>query len=142
MSSSTSGDRFYSWRNRIVFVSNLPFGYKAQDLLLLFRQFGRCFRVDLARNHQDGRSRGFCYVEFERQEHAKIAVTYLDNAEVEGRFLRAEIAQFPPDELLKVYFPFLIPDTKQLLSSALRRTATSRSRLLGHHHLRRRIQKQ
>jgi RNA recognition motif-containing protein len=116
-----SEDRRYSWRNRIVFLSNIPFHYKAQDILLMLRQFGRCFRVDLARNHQDGRSRGFCYVEFEKAESAQIATQYLDNAELDGRYLRAELAQFPPDDLVNMYAFFLTPDIRPRRASGPRR---------------------
>jgi hypothetical protein len=96
-------DRSYSWKNRIVFVSNVPFHYKAQDLLLIMRQFGRCFRVDLSRNPQDGRSRGFAFVEFEKRQHARIAAEYLDGAEIDGRYLRAELSEFPPNQLVDMY---------------------------------------
>ena len=70
--SEKARDRFYSWSGRIVFVSNIPFHLKAQEVMLLMRQFGRCFRVDLARN-AEGKSRGFCFVEFERSERAEMA---------------------------------------------------------------------
>jgi RNA-binding motif X-linked protein 2 len=116
------GDRFYSWRNRIVFVSNVPFHYKAQDLLLMLRQFGRCFRVDLARNQDTGKSRGYAYVEFENQENARIAVEYLDNAEIDGRYIRAELAEFPPSELVDMCPSALTPDTRRPPGSAPRST--------------------
>lgn len=95
-------DRFYSWKERIVFVSNIPFHYKAQDVMLVMRQFGRCFRVDLART-EDGKSRGFCFVEYEKRESAALAAKYLDGAHFDNRFLRAEISKFPPDALVDIY---------------------------------------
>ena len=98
---SSRKDRFYSWRERIVFVSNIPFHYKAQDVMLMLRQFGRCFRVDLARN-ANGKSRGFAFIEFETREGAALAAEYLDGAQLDDRFLRAEISQFPPDELVEM----------------------------------------
>lgn len=98
---SSRKDRFYSWRDRIVFVSNIPFHYKAQDVMIMLRQFGRCFRVDLARN-ANGKSRGFAFIEFETREGAALAAEYLDGAQLDDRFLRAEISQFPPDELVEM----------------------------------------
>jgi hypothetical protein len=41
-------------------------------------------------------------------------VTYLDNAEIDGRYLRAELAKFPPDELVNMYRLFITPDIKRL----------------------------
>ena len=100
--SEKAHDRFYSWSGRIVFVSNIPFHLKAQEVMLLMRQFGRCFRVDLARN-AEGKSRGFCFAEFERSERAEMAAKYLDGAQLEGRYLRAEISKYPPDPLVEIY---------------------------------------
>ena len=96
-------NRFYSWRDRIVFVSSIPFHFKAQDIMIMLKQFLRCFRVDLARNGFGG-SRGFAFIEFEKADNAKIAAEYLDGAEIDGRFLRAEISKNPPDELIEMYF--------------------------------------
>lgn len=95
-------DLFYSWLGRIVFVSNIPFHLKAQEVMLLMRQFGRCFRVDLARN-EAGKSRGFCFAEYEKKESAELAAKYLDGAQLEDRFLRAEISKRPPDQLVDIY---------------------------------------
>ena len=95
-------DRFYSWKGRIVFVSNIPFHCKAQDVLLVMRQFGRCFRVDLVRG-EDGKSRGFGWAEFEKKESAERAAKWLDGAQFYDRFLRAELAENPPDDLIEVY---------------------------------------
>lgn len=76
------------------------------------RQFGRCFRVDLARS-SEGKSRGYAFVEFENAESAAIAAEYLDGSELDGRFLRAEISNFPPDDLIEMYFYFLTPDIEK-----------------------------
>ena len=94
-------ERQYSWRSRIVFISNIPFFLKAQDVLVVMRQFGRCFRVDLARG-ENGKSKGFAFCEFENQEDARTAVEYLDSAKLEGRPLRAEISDSPPDDLISM----------------------------------------
>lgn len=69
--------------------------------MIMLRQFGRCFRVDLARN-ANGKSRGFAFIEFETREGAALAAEYLDGAQLDDRFLRAEISQFPPDELVEM----------------------------------------
>jgi len=74
--------------------------------MVIMRQFGRCFRVDLARNGL-GQSKGFAFVEFEKQEDAKIAVEQLDTATLENNHLRCEISEFPPDELITMYVYFL-----------------------------------
>ena len=101
-SDTVKKDKLYSWRGRIMVLYNVPTYYKAQDILLMCRQFGRIFRVDLARNEL-GKSRGFAYCEFERQDAARMAVKYLDGGECDGRALRAELADLPPNELVKMY---------------------------------------
>ncbi|KAH0793226.1 telomere maintenance protein [Histomonas meleagridis] len=94
-------ERSYSWRNRIVFVSNIPYKFKAQDVMLMLRQFGRCYRVDLSRDGI-GESRGYAFAEFETPEGARNAAEYLDGAELDGRYLRAEISVKPPNELIEM----------------------------------------
>lgn len=94
--------RFYQWPGRIVFISNIPFKLKAQDVMLICKQFGRCFRVDLEKNAL-GQSKGIAFVEFETREAANICVEQLDSASLRANFLRAEIANFPPDDLIEVY---------------------------------------
>lgn len=99
-------ERKYSWKGRIVFLSNIPYCYKAQDLLVIMRQFGRVFRCDLSRA-ENGKSKGFAFIEFEKVESAKLAVEYMDTATLLNKNLRCEISEFPPDELVEMYV-FLI----------------------------------
>ena len=94
--------------------------------MLLLRQFGRCFRVDVTRD-ANGRSRGFGFIEFETREGASLAAEYLDGAEIENRHLRAEIAQFPPDELIEMYiFVFLTSDIRPQLENEQQKIARTR----------------
>lgn len=69
--------------------------------MLLFRQFGRCFRVDLARS-EIGKSRGLAFAEFEKTDSARLAVEYLDGAQIDNQHLRVELSQYPPDDLVKM----------------------------------------
>lgn len=94
--------KYYKWSGRIVYLSNIPFKVKAQDIMLICKQFGRCYRVDLAKNGI-GQSRGFAFIEFETQEAAQICVEQLDTAQLRENHLRCEIADFPPNDLVDVY---------------------------------------
>lgn len=94
--------RFYKWKDRVIVISNIPFNYKAQDVLVICRQFGRCFRADLPKNEL-GKSKGMAFVEFESAETAKIAVEQLDGATLADRNLRCELSDSPPPELIEIY---------------------------------------
>lgn len=106
-------DKKYSWQGRIVFVSNMNYHWRAQDIMIIMRQFGRVYRVDLGRNKL-GRSTGYAFIEFADQEHAKTAVKYMDQAEYQGRFIRCELAKFPPQELIEMYVFILITVIEKL----------------------------
>ncbi|EAY01377.1 hypothetical protein TVAG_324910, partial [Trichomonas vaginalis G3] len=92
----------YQWKGRIVFISNIPHQYKAQEIMVICRQFGRCFRVDEAKNEL-GKPKGIAFVEFEKHEGAQNCCEQLDGAILSGRNLRAELSEFPPPELIEIY---------------------------------------
>ena len=98
-------ERKYSWRGRIVFLSNIPYVYKAQDVMIIMKIFGRVFRVDLARS-DNGKSKGFAFIEFEKQEDARTAVDQMDTAQLLNKRLRCEISERPPPELIDMYVLF------------------------------------
>jgi RNA recognition motif-containing protein len=48
-----------------IFISNLPFTFSEVDLAVLLEYYGKVGSLNLARNPQDGKSRGFAFVEME-----------------------------------------------------------------------------
>jgi len=73
-----------------VFVRNLPFSVKWQELKDKFREAGRIVRADIKTN-DDGRSKGCGTVTFESPDDANRAVSLFNQSRMEGRELEVRI---------------------------------------------------
>jgi len=89
--------RFYQMGKKL-FVGNLPWKFRWQDLKDLFKQHGEVVFARVVRDRETGKSRGFGFVEFENEEDAAKAKEALNGAEVEGRTIRVDDAQERPAE--------------------------------------------
>lgn len=76
-----------------VFVKNLPWSVKWQDLKDLCKEYGTVIRVDLAQ--KNGRSQGYCTIEFADKESQETCINNLNDHELEGRVLVAKIDEEP-----------------------------------------------
>jgi RNA recognition motif-containing protein len=70
-----------------VFVGNLPFSARWQDLKDLFKEVGDVIRADVKVDEYSGRSRGFGMVYFATQEDVQTAIERFNNYEMDGRRL-------------------------------------------------------
>lgn len=84
------GDRGGGVPGAKVFVRNLPFSVKWQDLKDKFREAGRIVRADIKTN-DDGRSKGCGTVTFESPDDANRAVSLFNQSRMEGRELEVRI---------------------------------------------------
>ncbi|VVM05186.1 hypothetical protein MAMC_00458 [Methylacidimicrobium cyclopophantes] len=73
--------------NRRLYVGNLPFSHREEDVRALFSQHGKVTEVNLIIDRMTGQSRGFAFVTMESPEEAKAAIDKLHGAKVEGRSL-------------------------------------------------------
>src|SRR5260370_19038176 len=71
-----------------LFVGNMSFETKEEDLRALFEPFGQIARVHIAVDRETGRSRGFGFVEMSNDAEATQAMTALDGKAVNGRNLK------------------------------------------------------
>lgn len=76
-----------------VYVGNLPFKSVEADLEEMFAACGSITKVNVVRDRETGRSRGFAFIEFDTESSAQNAVDQLNGKEVEGRPLRVNIAK-------------------------------------------------
>jgi RNA recognition motif-containing protein len=76
-----------------VFVGNLNFGTTESDLRSLFEQFGEVGTVDIPKDRDSGRARGFAFVEMINEEEANKAIAALNGQEVNGRALNVNEAR-------------------------------------------------
>ncbi|MDZ7379635.1 MAG: RNA-binding protein [candidate division KSB1 bacterium] len=70
-----------------IFVSNIPFAAKPEDVRKLFEPFGTVGRVNLITDRETGRPRGFGFVEMPNASEAQAAIAALQNVKMEGRQL-------------------------------------------------------
>jgi ribosomal protein S18 len=68
-----------------LFISNLDFEVTSEQLRSLFEEIGPSISVVVASDRETKRSKGFAFVEMEREEDAKKAIETLNNRTVNGR---------------------------------------------------------
>ena len=68
-----------------LYVGNLPFKVREEDLMALFQQAGTVQSVNIIRDKFSGQSRGFGFVEMASDEEAQKAVETLNGHSLENR---------------------------------------------------------
>ena len=68
-----------------IYVGNLSYSVKEQDLEDLFAEFGAITSVKLITDTHSGRSKGFAFVEMAESASGEEAIAALDGTEYEGR---------------------------------------------------------
>lgn len=71
---------------RTLYVGNLPWATKAEDLTEAFSAYGEVLSSRIISDRQTGRSRGFGFVEV-RDEDAEAMISALNGAEFGGRVI-------------------------------------------------------
>lgn len=75
-----------------IYVGNIPFTTKEEDLRSLFSDFGDVLSASVISDRETGRSRGFAFVEMEAADATK-AIEALNNKEYNGRTLKINEAR-------------------------------------------------
>ncbi|VDN21088.1 unnamed protein product [Gongylonema pulchrum] len=78
--------------SRSIFVGNLPYSAREQDVANFFWQCGPVTNVRIVLDRDTGRPRGFGFCEFETEEAAELAIGSMNHAEFMGRQLRVDRA--------------------------------------------------
>ena len=77
---------------RTLYVGNLPWGTRAEDLAEAFSRFGEVLDSRIITDRQTGRSRGFGFVEV-KDEDADGMIEGLNGTELGGRVITVNEAQ-------------------------------------------------
>jgi len=75
-----------------IFVGNLDFSSREEELRVLFEGYGAVERVNILTDRDTGRSRGFGFVEMNADSEADAAIAALDGRDWNGRALRVNEA--------------------------------------------------
>jgi RNA recognition motif-containing protein len=78
---------------RKLYVGNLPYETNEDDLQALFAQAGGVESVNVMRDRETGRARGFAFVEMVSDEDAQQAITQLNEQPFGGRRLTVNEAR-------------------------------------------------
>lgn len=76
-----------------IYVGNLDYNITSDDLQELFEEFGTVNSAVVIVDRETRRSKGFGFVEMEREEEAHTAIEELDGAEFEGRTIKVNEAR-------------------------------------------------
>jgi RNA recognition motif-containing protein len=79
-----------------MFVGGLPFSTTDDELRELFAAHGAVASANVVRDRESGRSKGFGFVEFEKEDEGKAAEKALNGSEVGGRTI--SVAEARPKE--------------------------------------------
>lgn len=76
-----------------LYVGNLPFTTTEEDLRTLFEQAGKVTAVDLIKDRDSGRSKGFAFVTMATQVEAEKAIATFNGYSMNNRELKVNIAR-------------------------------------------------
>ena len=76
-----------------IFVGNLDFSTREDDLRQLFAQFGNVDRVSMMTDRDTGRSRGFAFVEMTNTADGEKAIAALNGTQLGGRTISVNEAR-------------------------------------------------
>jgi cold-inducible RNA-binding protein len=76
-----------------IFVGNLSFNTKEEELRQLFEPFGQVDRVSILTDRDTGRSRGFGFVEMSNNDDGEKAITALNGSQLGGRTINVNEAR-------------------------------------------------
>jgi RNA-binding motif protein, X-linked 2 len=81
-----------------LYVGGLPNDLSEGDVAIIFSQYGNPTHLNLIRDKETGKSRGFGFVKYEDQRSCDLAVDNLGGAEVLGRMLRVDHTRYKRKE--------------------------------------------
>jgi RNA recognition motif-containing protein len=76
-----------------IFVSNLNFKVRSEDLKTLFSQYGEVVSTKVITDKFSGRSRGFGFVEMKNDGDGQKAIDELNAKDYEGRTISVSVAK-------------------------------------------------
>eukprot|EP00232_Nephroselmis_pyriformis_P006232 CAMPEP_0182892302 /NCGR_PEP_ID=MMETSP0034_2-20130328/23795_1 /TAXON_ID=156128 /ORGANISM="Nephroselmis pyriformis, Strain CCMP717" /LENGTH=152 /DNA_ID=CAMNT_0025025975 /DNA_START=39 /DNA_END=494 /DNA_ORIENTATION=+ len=91
----SGGGESASWhakfaKSAYIFAGGLSFDLTEGDILAVFAQYGEITDVNLCRDIDTGKSKGFAFVAYEDQRSTTLAVDNLNGARVAGRTMQVQ----------------------------------------------------
>ena len=76
-----------------IYVGNLSYRVTEDELQQLFAEYGSVVNVNIIKDKYTGQSKGFGFVEMEKQAEAEEAIKRLDGSSVNGRNIQVNQAR-------------------------------------------------
>lgn len=97
-----------SWHNdyrdtAFIYIGGLPYNVSEGDVITVFSQYGNPNYLNLIRDKETGKSKGFCFLRYEDQRSTDLAVDNLGGANVMGRMLRVDHTRYKPKDGEEIY---------------------------------------
>lgn len=73
-----------------IFIGGIPLDVSEGDVVTIFSQYGNPTHINMVRDKETGKSKGFAFLKYEDQRSCDLAVDNLGGAEVLGRMLRVD----------------------------------------------------
>ncbi|OCK85216.1 hypothetical protein K432DRAFT_377813 [Lepidopterella palustris CBS 459.81] len=77
-----------------IYIGGLPFELSEGDIITIFSQFGEPVFINLVRDKETGKSKGFAFLKYEDQRSTDLAVDNLGGATIMGRMLRVDHTRY------------------------------------------------
>lgn len=77
-----------------IYIGGLPFDLTEGDVVTIFSQFGEPVYVNLIRDKDSGKSKGFAFLKYEDQRSTDLAVDNLGGTTVMGRVLKVDHTRY------------------------------------------------
>ncbi|KAL0832772.1 hypothetical protein ABMA28_000937 [Loxostege sticticalis] len=90
-----SGKSKTSWHDQYrdsawIFVGGLPYDLTEGDVICVFSQYGEIVNINLVRDKETGKSRGFAFICYEDQRSTILSVDNLNGIKILGRTIRVD----------------------------------------------------
>jgi nucleolar protein 15 len=86
----------------VIYLGHIPYGFFEPQMRAFFSQFGKVTRLRLSRNKKTGRSKHYCFIEFEDRDVARIAAEAMNGYMMFGKRLVAKLLE--PEEVHPLTF--------------------------------------
>ncbi|KAK2796511.1 hypothetical protein FQN50_009524 [Emmonsiellopsis sp. PD_5] len=81
-----------------IYIGSLPYELSEGDILTIFSQYGEPVHLNLVRDKETGKSKGFAFLKYEDQRSTDLAVDNLGGASVLGRLIRVDHVRYKRGE--------------------------------------------
>lgn len=73
-----------------IFVGGLPYDLTEGDIVCVFSQYGEIVNINLIRDKDTGKQKGFCFICYEDQRSTVLSVDNLNGIKICGRTIRVD----------------------------------------------------